>query len=578
MDLIRRGSRGEAVRDVQHRLLAAGFQVDADELEGTYGASTESAVRSFQRARALPSDGIIGPYTWEQLVETGYRLGDRTLYLRSPAFRGDDVRELQRLLNVLGFDAGKEDGILGPGTDRALREFQHNVASTADGIVGLETVRSIARYRPAVEAPSRAVVREGEAARGAGLAVAGAVLAIDADRADIDDDDVSLAIAREVAARLERVGARPSLLRNDSEPIPVAERIRRANVAEAAALISVAVGTGQQAERGSVWFYYGTPSTHSPMGRRLAESIQEAVVRALRVADGGLHPRSSAILRETRMPAVRLEPVVASHPADAALLAGPTFAQAVARAVVDGVLTFARPSADPAHSSRSGSGIGAATEHQHDQSQDDPEGGRRGGPPDLSLGRQHHGSHRRWRAGWRARSLERLALQGFRRSQRTGQGALVRRLARPRADDLRDDPLEVVRRPELDHDLPSPLAHLDRNPRRELLREQLLDLAQRVLGCVGNRRELGRSIRLGRVLEVGADQLLDLPNREILGGDPEGERSLGLGVPEREQRASVARLDPSLGEERLDVRRELEQSDRVRDVGPGHAQTLGERL
>ena len=60
MDLIRPGHRGEAVRDVQHRLLGAGFHVDADELEGVYGASTESAVRAFQRARALPADKKAG--------------------------------------------------------------------------------------------------------------------------------------------------------------------------------------------------------------------------------------------------------------------------------------------------------------------------------------------------------------------------------------------------------------------------------------------------------------------------------------------------------------------------------------
>ena len=35
--------------------------------------------------------------------------------------RGDDVAELQRRLNALGFDAGREDGILGPETEAALR-------------------------------------------------------------------------------------------------------------------------------------------------------------------------------------------------------------------------------------------------------------------------------------------------------------------------------------------------------------------------------------------------------------------------------------------------------------------------
>lgn len=343
MDLIRPGARGEAVRDVQHRLLAAGFHVDAGELEGTYGASTESAVRAFQQARALPSDGILGPDTWEQLVEAGYRLGDRTLYLRSPAFRGDDVRELQRLLNVLGFDAGKEDGIFGPRTDRGLREFQRNVASRADGIMGLETVRSIGRYRPAVEAPSRAVVREGEAARGPGIALSGAVIALDAERIEADDADVSLAIVREVADRLRDVGAHPSLLRTDFETDPVGDRILRANAAAAAVLISVALGTGKQVRRGSACFYYGTQSTHSPMGHRLAESIQDALVRGAGVIDGGLHPRSIAILRETRMPAVRVEPAVATDPDDAARMAGAAFPSEVARSVAAGILAFSRP-------------------------------------------------------------------------------------------------------------------------------------------------------------------------------------------------------------------------------------------
>ena len=345
MDLIRRGARGAAVRDVQHRLLAAGFHVDADELEGRYGTSTEAAVRAFQQARALPSDGILGPDTWEQLVEAGYRLGDRTLYLRFPAFRGDDVAELQRLLNVLGFDAGKEDGIFGPATDRGLREFQRNVASRDDGIVGLETVRSIGRYRPPAAAPSRAVVREGEAARGPGIALSGAVIAIDAEPMELDEADGALAIAREMAHRLRELGARPSLLRKDSEAVSVAVRIRRANVADAAAVISVAAGAGKTVERGAACFYYGTQSTLSPMGRRLAESIQDALVRGLGLSDGGLHPRSIAILRETRMPAVRVEPAVATDPADAARLADPAFASDVARAVVEGILAFSRPPA-----------------------------------------------------------------------------------------------------------------------------------------------------------------------------------------------------------------------------------------
>ena len=343
MDLIRTGARGEDVRDVQHRLLGAGMRIEPDELDGSFGASTETALREFQRARGLPPDGILGPDTWGQLVEAGYRLGDRTLYLRSPAFRGDDVRELQRMLNALGFDAGKEDGIFGPRTDRGLREFQRNVGSAVDGIVGLDTVHAITRYRPAVDAPSRAVVREGEAARGPGLALARSTIAIDPDRIDADELDLALAIASELSEELTRLGARPLLLRKGSELAPVDERIRRANAGNAAALISIAVGSGEQVERGSACFHYGTPTTHSPMGRRLAESIQHALLRRLGLPDGGLHPRSIAILRETRMPAARIEPAVALDELDASRIGEPAFAVNVARAIADGVIAFSRP-------------------------------------------------------------------------------------------------------------------------------------------------------------------------------------------------------------------------------------------
>jgi N-acetylmuramoyl-L-alanine amidase len=336
------GAHGEAVRDVQHRLLGVGLRIDADELGGNYGGSTEAAVRAFQRDRGLPEDGIVGPDTWGQLVEAGYRLGDRTLYLRAPAFRGDDVRDLQRMLNALGFDAGKQDGIFGPRTDGGVREFQRNVADRVDGIVGLDTVHAIARFRPPVEGPSKAVVREGEAARGPGLELAGSVIAIDPDP-DTEGADLSVRVAGALVGELERVGARPLLLWDGSEAPTVSERVRRANASAAAILVSIGPGSGEQHSEGAASQHYGTPTTHSPMGRRLAESIQAILVSRMGLVDGGVHSRSIAILRETRMPAVRIEPAVATSTRDAARISDPAFADEVATSIADGIVAFSRP-------------------------------------------------------------------------------------------------------------------------------------------------------------------------------------------------------------------------------------------
>lgn len=348
MELIQIGARGEPVRDVQHRLLGAGLRIDAEELDGTFGRSTEAAVREFQGARGLPTDGIVGTDTWEQLVEAGYRLGDRTLYLRSPAFRGDDVRELQRMLNALGFDAGKEDGIFGPRTTGGVREFQRNVATKVDGIVGLDTVHEIARYRP--EGTSRAVVREQEAALGPGFELAGAVVALDPEPTDTDPEDLSLRVARTVADELRRLGVRPLLLRERPEAVSVADRVRRANSSEAAILVSLAFGSSEPTVPGVACFHFGTPTTHSPMGRRLASSIHEAIVRRLDAGGGDIHPRSISILRETRMPAVRLEaPVPSMDPSVALDDAG--FASRLGDAIVDGIEAFSKPA--PADLARS---------------------------------------------------------------------------------------------------------------------------------------------------------------------------------------------------------------------------------
>ncbi|MCH8990803.1 MAG: peptidoglycan-binding protein, partial [Acidobacteria bacterium] len=70
------GDRGEPVRDIQRRLTSLGQRTDPDPL-GVYGATTVAAVTDFQRSRGLPQDGIVGPDTWQALVDAGYHLGDR---------------------------------------------------------------------------------------------------------------------------------------------------------------------------------------------------------------------------------------------------------------------------------------------------------------------------------------------------------------------------------------------------------------------------------------------------------------------------------------------------------------------
>ncbi|MEO8475778.1 MAG: peptidoglycan-binding protein [Actinomycetota bacterium] len=336
MRIFRLGDEGNEVLDIQRRLLDLGAVLDPAELGGRFGVSTDRAVRAFQEARTLRVDGLVGPDTWGQLVEAGWQLGDRTLYLHSPLFRGDDVRALQRKLNALGFDAGKEDGMHGPHTDRAAREFQRNVADDVDGIVGPAMIVSLERMRPRESAPSRALVREEEELRGARESIEGRVIAIDAGSAE---RDVELGqIAGSLAAELRSAGAEPVILHGEEGSAP-SDHARAANDLEAAVCVSLRLAEGLAEAAGPTCSYFGSLMTHSPAGMLLAQLILDELESVLG-RRGRLQRLTGSIVRETRMPAVQVEPIFETNGTELASLGDPAISAAVGRAIASGVRRF----------------------------------------------------------------------------------------------------------------------------------------------------------------------------------------------------------------------------------------------
>lgn len=61
------------------------------------------------------------------------------------------VVSLQEALNVLGYDPGPIDGVLGPGTAKAVEEFQADMGIEPSGYVNAETARAIAEASPETE-------------------------------------------------------------------------------------------------------------------------------------------------------------------------------------------------------------------------------------------------------------------------------------------------------------------------------------------------------------------------------------------------------------------------------------------
>jgi N-acetylmuramoyl-L-alanine amidase len=351
MDPIRHGSVGPQVEDVQRRLAALDWPSDPDP-HGEFRDATDAAVRAFQQQRGLPADGIVGPDTWRSLVAASYRLGDRMLYVKRPHLHGDDVRELQRRLNRLGFDAGYDDGIYGRQTFDAVREFQLNVGLEVDGIAGPSSVDLLQRlHRQHQEAPAYAVREREQLRRPPRTSVAGARIMVDAGHGPDDpgltspngqpEHEITWAIASLVEGRLSALGAHVVLARGPATSPSNSDRATLANDEDVEAILSIHVnGTDSRNARGAAAYYFGTEGYVSERGRMLAQLTVDAIVAVTGTPNCRTHPSTSALLRESRAPAVIIEPGFLTHPGEGEQLTDPHHQRLVAAAIAEATQTF----------------------------------------------------------------------------------------------------------------------------------------------------------------------------------------------------------------------------------------------
>lgn len=119
MAILLRGLKGEPVRLLQEKL-----GVDAD---GIFGGGTEAALKKYQQDNDLAVDGIAGPDTFNSM-------GLHQLILLRRGTRGNMVKKMQE---KLGIDA---DGKFGPGTEKAVKEYQEANNLKVDGLAGPNTL------------------------------------------------------------------------------------------------------------------------------------------------------------------------------------------------------------------------------------------------------------------------------------------------------------------------------------------------------------------------------------------------------------------------------------------------------
>ena len=142
--VLKQGSKGSCVTEMQKRLNAAGSSVGS--VDGSFGPKTRAGVIDYQTKNRLIVDGIAGPQTWRSLTSSTPKpatakpaaAASSTLQVGS---RGDRVRDLQNRLARASFAVGRAgaDGSFGGDTRAAVVKFQQHYKLPATGVVDTKT-------------------------------------------------------------------------------------------------------------------------------------------------------------------------------------------------------------------------------------------------------------------------------------------------------------------------------------------------------------------------------------------------------------------------------------------------------
>lgn len=206
--------------------------------------------------------------------------------LSAPQLRGDDIAELQDVLNQLGFDCGRPDGIFGPATALALEDFQRNGGLTPDGICGPHTVRMLELLRrQSGSGPGVASVRE----------ALGTLTSLRTMRIVVGQFGGLSSITRSVSRAL-RAGGATVMSTDEYEAAAQAAAANRFGA-------NIYIGFEARPDARSLISYYSVPTFDSIGGKALARHIAALWCTSL-LSVPEVRGMRLAVLRETRMPAV----------------------------------------------------------------------------------------------------------------------------------------------------------------------------------------------------------------------------------------------------------------------------------
>jgi N-acetylmuramoyl-L-alanine amidase len=338
------GDRSTAVELISNTLLRLGFITAPSDI---FDEKLTQGIKAFQQERGLTATGVINEITARSLEEARFKLGDRVLSFNASAImRGDDVSNLQDRLIQMGFNCGKVDGIYGPNTEAAVKEFQKSVGITVDGKCGPATLISLMRLVKTVSGGAPNQLRETVKHSVRPSALANKVIVIDpswggqftGERANgVIESEVVFDLAQRVEGRLIALGVNVVLTRSaNNSPLEV-DRINVANSVNADLVIALKVDSYKNEKaNGVATYFYGRDDkgVRSVVGERFANLIQREICARTDLLNCHTHAKSWDLLRLTVVPTVRIDLGYLSNPKDAKRLASAAFRDQLAEAMI----------------------------------------------------------------------------------------------------------------------------------------------------------------------------------------------------------------------------------------------------
>ena len=132
--------------DIMMQIVLKSYGYYDGKIDGDFGSGSKKALVLFQGANNLSPDGVLGQKTCKLLLNkknivSNNQKDDEIVNVEDSY--SQDIYDAQVKLKNLGLYTSTVDGINGPGTKRAIKQFQEKAGLNIDGVVGPLTLAAL---------------------------------------------------------------------------------------------------------------------------------------------------------------------------------------------------------------------------------------------------------------------------------------------------------------------------------------------------------------------------------------------------------------------------------------------------